>query len=55
MNSVEHTVDRLMLLLRQEQERNIDLSNKLVDLIKERESLINEIERLKSGQVHSGH
>ena len=49
------TVDRLTTLLRQEQERNIDLSNKLVDLIKERESLINEIERLKSEQVHSGH
>lgn len=49
------TVDRLMLLLKQEQDRNIDLSNKIVDLIKDRESLINEIERLKSEQVHSGH
>ena len=38
-----------------EQEKNIELRNNIVDLIKDREALINQLERLESEKDNSGY
>lgn len=55
MEQQEHNIFRLQQMLQEAQMANTILRNQIVDLMKDREALINQMERLQREKDYTGH